>query len=378
MPFSIICRKIYCKIKKKKRLPPRTVFDAHFIAANLDTCRADGRVHFTGDFIPQNKGRIKWIKVYSHGVFLGKFKPGKKDHRKHITIDIEVPLSPHHDVFEFYLEYKNGSGDYLGNIELSYQTGLREFEKELAEKSRDIVVPPPDIIFLTQGHREPDVYLRSVPRGVYKLKQVLAEAGIPLEKMRTILDFGCGSGRLIRGLYADDPTRKIYGADYNEELIAWAKQNLPGDITFIKNEFDPPLPIEDNTIDLVYLVSVFTHLPLDSQDKWLAEFKRILKKDGILIISLHGMAYLYEFRSNGSDAYEGLMKTGYASTYKGSDAAAGSNRFFTAHMPEYACTTLFKDWKILASLPGGKLRDQLATFDVLGFSGAQDIYILTP
>jgi SAM-dependent methyltransferase len=378
MPFATILRKIYCKIKKKKLLPPPTVFDANITIANPDTCRSDGCVHFSGEFIPQKKARIRWLKIFSHGAFLGKFKPGKKDIGKHLKIDIVVPISRHHDVFEFYLEYMNGSGDYLGNLELSYQTGLNKFEKELAEKSRDIAVPPPDIIFLTQGHREPEVYLRSVPRGVYKLKQVLADVGIPFESMRTILDFGCGSGRLIRGLYADDPTREIYGADYNEELITWAKQNLPQGITFIKNEFAPPLPVEDQKFDLVYLVSVFTHLPLESQYKWLSEFKRILKSNGILVISLHGMAYLYEFRRNGSESYEDLMTTGYASIYSGSDAAAGSNQFFTAHMPEYACAALFKDWNILAALPGGKLRNQLATLDILGFSGVQDIYVLSP
>lgn len=378
MPFSTICRKIYCKVKKKKHLPPGTVFDANIRIVNLHTCRDEGRVHFSGDFISPKKNRIRWIKVYSRGVFLGEVKPGKKDSRKRITVDIEVPLSPFNDVFEFYIEYRNSSGIYLGNLELSYLTALSKFEKELVEKSRDVTIPPPDIIFLTQGHREPDVYLRSVPRGVYKLKQVLSELGIPFEKMRTILDFGCGSGRLIRGFYADDPTRSIFGADYNEELIAWAKQHLPPEITFIKNEFDPPLPVEDRKFDLIYLVSVFTHLPLPSQQKWLTEFKRILKSGGILVISLHGMAYLYEFWRKSSESYEDLMITGYTKSYKGSHSVAGSNQYFTAHMPEYASKTLFKDWNTLACLPGGQLRNQLATFDILGFSGAQDIYVLSP
>lgn len=376
MPFATVCWKIYCRIKKKNPLPPGTIIDANVNAANLNTCRDEGKVRFTGDFVPQRKS-IRWITVYSRGVLLGKVKPGKKDKRRRIKIDIEVPLSRYHDTFEFYLEYPRGSRDYLGNLELSYQTGLSKFEAELAEKSRDIAVPPPDIIFLTQGHREPDVYLRSVPRGVYKLKQILAEIGIPFEKMRTILDFGCGSGRLIRGLYADDPGREIYGADYNETLINWAKENLPRQIKFIKNEFNPPLPVAEQTFDLVYLVSVFTHLPLENQFKWLAEFKRILKKGGILIISLHGMAYLPHFRRIVPDAYETLLRKGYASSFKWWAAEPGTNESFSAHMPEYACNTLFKDWKILAYLPGGQLRSQLATFDILGFSGAQDIYMLS-
>ena len=377
MPFPVICRKIYSRIKKRRPPPPGAVYDAYINPLNLETCRDEGQLHIAGDFVPMRKSPVRWFKVYSRGLLLGKVQPKPKDSRGRLPVDFKVPLCKYHDKFEFYVELDNGSRGFLGSLELSDRAALRDFEKELPEKSRDIAVPPPEIIYLTQGHREAEVYLRSVPRAVYKLKQIFVHMGIPFGNMRTILDFGCGSGRVVRGLYADDPSREIYGADYNEELIAWAKKSLPADIHFIKNELDPPLPVEDQKFDLIFLVSVFTHLPLESQHKWLAEFRRVLKKGGILVISLHGMTYLNNFRIENPEAYETLMSKGYTSSYEGSGAAAGSNEYYTAHLPEYALQNIFQDWQVLAHLPGGRIDGQLVTFNVLGFSGPQDLYILT-
>ena len=38
------------------------------------------------------------------------------------------------------------------------------------------------------------------------------------------------------------------------------------------NPWLPPLPFADGAFDLVIVISVFTHLPRDSQDAWLAEW----------------------------------------------------------------------------------------------------------
>ena len=40
--------------------------------------------------------------------------------------------------------------------------------------------------------------------------------------------------------------------------------------------------------DLIYAISVFTHLSAEYQFLWLNELRRILKRNGILILTLHG------------------------------------------------------------------------------------------
>lgn len=369
-------KKIHIVLKKGTAIPCRAVYDANINAINIDTCYQDGNLHFTGDIAPLRESPARFISVYSCGVHLGRTVP-VFDQNNRLVLDIIVPLKWSFDIFEFFLELENQTEDYLGNFQLSYMMAMKEYEKKLAEKSRVIPEPPGEIIFITQGNERIDVYLQSGAQGIFKLKNIFLDLGISPNEIRTILDFGCGSGRLLRAFYADDPSLSLYGADYNEELVAWAKKNFPPSVHYVKNELCPPLPFAAGQFDLVYLVSVFTHLPLDLQQKWMEEFKRIIKKGKFLVVTLHGMAYLDYFKRILPRAYETLLKEGYSSTNSASPDKPGSNAYFSAHLPEYAANTIFKDWEILAYLPGGKFRNYLATFNMMSFSGCQDIYILT-
>ena len=72
--------------------------------------------------------------------------------------------------------------------------------------------------------------------------------------------------------------------DVDEELIDWLKKNIP-DGEYFTNNYDPPIHVPDNQFDVVFAVSVFTHIPLDHQQAWLLEIRRILKPSGIAIIT---------------------------------------------------------------------------------------------
>lgn len=99
-----------------------------------------------------------------------------------------------------------------------------------------------------------------------------------------ILDFGCGCGRLARHLptYSD---AALYGADYNAMLVDWCREHLPG--RYIQNELTPPLELPDASLDIIYSLSVFTHLRLETQRAWLAEFARMLAPGGFCLITFH-------------------------------------------------------------------------------------------
>ena len=118
---------------------------------------------------------------------------------------------------------------------------------------------------------------------------VLARNGVDIRHVRSILDFGCGCGRVIRHWAKQDAT--IHGCDYNRTSIEWCRRNL----TFARfevNALQPPLPYRDEQFDLVYALSVFTHLPEPLQFAWMREIKRVLKAGGFLIFSTHGEPYL--------------------------------------------------------------------------------------
>ena len=71
-----------------------------------------------------------------------------------------------------------------------------------------------------------------------------------IEQFGSMLDFGCGCGRMIRHWH-DLPRRRLHGCDYNPLLVAWCSEHLPF-AEFRGNALEPPLPYEDDQFDLVY------------------------------------------------------------------------------------------------------------------------------
>jgi Methylase involved in ubiquinone/menaquinone biosynthesis len=106
-----------------------------------------------------------------------------------------------------------------------------------------------------------------------------------------ILDWGCGPSRIVRHLpELLDKSCSIYGTDYNPKSIAWNRKALMG-INFNLNSTNPPLPYVDSSFDIVYGISIFTHLPEDLHYKWFNELVRITKKNGIVFLTLHGNVF---------------------------------------------------------------------------------------
>jgi ubiquinone/menaquinone biosynthesis C-methylase UbiE len=103
-----------------------------------------------------------------------------------------------------------------------------------------------------------------------------------------VLDFGCGCGRVL-AYFKDATPCEMTGSDIDGEAIVWCKDNLSAFGTFFQNGSSPPLPIADSTFDLVYSISVFTHLPERMQFQWLNELQRVTKPGGFLLLTTHGI-----------------------------------------------------------------------------------------
>ncbi len=102
-----------------------------------------------------------------------------------------------------------------------------------------------------------------------------------------ILDWGCGTGRIIQHLHRQNPYALLYGADINEKMIAWNHQHIK-DSYFSKITLQTPTEYPANYFDLVYGISVFTHLSASMQKDWIEEMSRILKPAAILLVTTHG------------------------------------------------------------------------------------------
>jgi len=105
---------------------------------------------------------------------------------------------------------------------------------------------------------------------------------IPYIKGKKILEVSFGSGYLMTQYAKKD--FDIYGVDYNEKMLEiTSKKILAKNINAkLSNANVEKLPFSDNTFDTVINTMAFTGYP--DGDKAMAELKRVLKKDGNLLL----------------------------------------------------------------------------------------------
>jgi SAM-dependent methyltransferase len=137
-------------------------------------------------------------------------------------------------------------------------------------------------------------------------------AGYDPAQFRSVLDFGCGCGRVIGFLRQLLPDAAWYGADIDAELISWMRSNYPK-VEVVQNPFHPPSTFQDGQFDLIYGISVFTHLNELFQDEWLTELNRITRPGALLLLSIHGETCYppdVEMLKKNGFVYQ-VMKTGF-------------------------------------------------------------------
>jgi SAM-dependent methyltransferase len=150
-------------------------------------------------------------------------------------------------------------------------------------------LPPRDLIVRVTGSADPDWFVESGRLAAGSIRTALMRHGLNVEQFDSLLDFGCGCGRVIRNWRAL-PSTKVHGSDYSAKAIAWSRANLPF-ARFETNGLAPPLAYEDRSFDFIYALSVFTHLPEPLQDAWMRELSRVLRAGGYLVITTHGESY---------------------------------------------------------------------------------------
>ncbi len=126
----------------------------------------------------------------------------------------------------------------------------------------------------------------------------VANAGLTVPDGATVLDFGASSGRVLRMIAAARPDLRCLGCDPNADAIAWASANLPM-AEFFDSPIAPPLDLPDQSIDLVYAISIWSHFAEAPALAWLAEMHRILVPGGTLMLTTHGFDCLAVQLRNG-------------------------------------------------------------------------------
>ena len=145
-----------------------------------------------------------------------------------------------------------------------------------------------------------------------------------LTPRQTVLDFGCGYGRtsipLTRYLDAD----RHIGVDSSEQRIEmaheWVEREGLSDKRprFLAKVDDTLSWLSDESIDVIFTCSVFTHVPEGVMRDILAGFRRVLRPDSYILFSFSESSSdrlerptIKDFRYPAAVVYRALNKSGY-------------------------------------------------------------------
>ncbi len=136
-----------------------------------------------------------------------------------------------------------------------------------------------------EGYYGPDhfSYWASGLRDARLLVEAADRHGVGL---KSCLDLGCASGRVIRHVALEHAGARVLGCDINRLHVEWCNRHLPANCTVFQNHSIPSLPLADGSVDVVSAYSVFTHIEA-LETAWLMELRRVLRPGGIAWITWH-------------------------------------------------------------------------------------------
>jgi SAM-dependent methyltransferase len=239
----------------------------------------------------------------------------------HSGFTVEVPVGFGSSILQ--LEAIEEGSDWYGFAK-------REIIPSPASTVDDVPLPPHRLMVAVAGHDDDEEFRRSRVGGAKQMLDDLASAGIDCTRIVDLLDFGCGCGRFLAGWLVLKTPVRLSGCDYNPELVRWCNANLPG-VSVAENQLGKPLPYATRSFDLVYLLSVMTHLTLREQQQLVSEFRRIVRPGGYVYVTFHGEPFYERLFAQVRNGEEEFRRTGFLI---GADDVEGTNECWTLQSPE--------------------------------------------
>ena len=235
-------------------------------------------------------------------------------------LSISYPM-PRPDVQKVFWQRRNGEQcGFLVVAEAEYPDGVMEIRfadpsNPSAERGRESWflpdpakrenLPDEDRRFRVIGNKDATGFLSLGCTDAHRIQLAYENVtGRRWREIGAVLDWGVGCGRVARHI-APGLGDRFFGCDIDADNIAWCKANLPG--SYKPSLLEPPLPYADNSFDVIYGISVFTHLRENWELRWLEELHRVLRPGGVLLMTVHGQTAI-DFAALTPSVYEALMR----------------------------------------------------------------------
>ena len=295
---------------------------------------------------------------------------------------IEYPL-PRADVGAVFWQREGSSlcgfECAIDDLPQAYPNGVLEIQRVVADTprvelgrdswfapdpARHANLPDADRRFRVIGDRDPAGFLISGATDYHRMDRALVEiTGLHLHEFARVLDWGVGCGRIARHFPVPNASA-LTGCDIDRDNVAWCAAHLSG--TFVASRLAPPLPFDVDAFDLVYGVSVFTHLREPMQLRWLEELARVTQRGAILLLTTHGETAMDFSRLSPADyrrvrehvRREGIVVSG-TNTQLDGHAEHEGEYVNVYHSAEYVRRTWARYFDVLHILPGYILHHDL-------------------
>ena len=186
--------------------------------------------------------------------------------------------------------YRTGTAHILDKMVFGLVWLKNKGKNARYRRANKTIAIPPDY-YLYETYRLD--YAEYINDGVVTAKEIVEWTGKYLSNNpQKVLEWGCGVSRVVRHLHRFYTSNTlIYGCDINPDMIAWSQRHIPG-VTFDAIGFEPPTSYDANKFDMIYAISVFTHINIEQQEAWLQEMHRMLQPQGVFLFTTHGYNFL--------------------------------------------------------------------------------------
>jgi SAM-dependent methyltransferase len=154
------------------------------------------------------------------------------------------------------------------------------------------IIPSPDRRWCGPEFKDDNFYLTSAEREARRLID-----HFHCTPDSTVLDVGCGQGRLPIGILRTIGRVNYLGLDVDRQSVEWCKEHIQGEHPSFRFEYLDVynerynksgrklderfhFGIDTSSVDIIYLFSVFSHTTEQEMRTYLREFQRVLRDDG--------------------------------------------------------------------------------------------------
>ena len=144
-------------------------------------------------------------------------------------------------------------------------------------------------------------YFRAGVDAFRALEKILdGRFGADREQAR-ILDFASGYGRLTRFLVGRHPPERIQVAEIDPEAIAFQERTFG--VKGVVSTRDPEDLVCRDSFDLIFVASLFSHLPRATFESWMRRLYGLLAPEGVLVLTVNDASNVSPGRTLPEDGF---------------------------------------------------------------------------